>query len=271
MTAARPNAINVVFDGPPGPVAGRFVEVETDDGNGIGIGEWVDRGDGMWSLRIEATALAQPAPDLPVTLCGQRLAAVRRRHRGVPPRVHERECGMSGAAVLTASCRTCSGVGVVDDGDRLCPECRALTKVMANVQVTPACWLWTGSVRTDSGYAQTYLPGERYAHRVMYRLYHGEIPDGMQVDHLCHDATCAESINCPHRTCVNPAHLDAATHRDNTLRGNTVTGINAAKTACIHGHRFTPDNTYVRRGARHCRTCRADRSRALRAQRRAAA
>lgn len=46
-------AVNIVFDGPPGPEAGRFVEVETDDGKGVDVGQWIDRGDGTWALRIE--------------------------------------------------------------------------------------------------------------------------------------------------------------------------------------------------------------------------
>ena len=44
--------INIIFDGPPGPNAGRFIEVETDDGKSINIGEWKRREDGLWSLRI---------------------------------------------------------------------------------------------------------------------------------------------------------------------------------------------------------------------------
>jgi hypothetical protein len=44
-------AINIIFDGPPGPNAGRFVEVETDDGKSISIGQWVQKGN-YWSLRI---------------------------------------------------------------------------------------------------------------------------------------------------------------------------------------------------------------------------
>ena len=46
------SAINIVFDGPPGPEAGRFVEVETDDGKSINAGEWIKRPDGLWALRI---------------------------------------------------------------------------------------------------------------------------------------------------------------------------------------------------------------------------
>jgi len=45
-------AINIIFDGPPGPEAGRFVEVELDNGQSINAGEWRERPDGMWVLRI---------------------------------------------------------------------------------------------------------------------------------------------------------------------------------------------------------------------------
>lgn len=46
------DAINIIFDGPPGPEAGRFVEVETDAGRSINVGEWRKRSDGLWALRI---------------------------------------------------------------------------------------------------------------------------------------------------------------------------------------------------------------------------
>jgi hypothetical protein len=45
--------VHVVFDGPPGPFAGRFVEVETPDGKGISIGRWIERDDGYWALEID--------------------------------------------------------------------------------------------------------------------------------------------------------------------------------------------------------------------------
>src|ERR1035437_9773235 len=50
-TAAR-QPINIVFDGPPSAVSGRFVEVELDDGSGVNAGEWIERPDGKWALRI---------------------------------------------------------------------------------------------------------------------------------------------------------------------------------------------------------------------------
>ena len=60
--------------------------------------------------------------------------------------------------------------------------------------------------------------------------------------------------------CVNPAHLEAVTHRENVLRGAGVSAIQARKTHCKHGHEFTPENTMKVRtpsgnGGRRCRTC----------------
>jgi hypothetical protein len=46
------SAINVVFDGPPGPEGGHFVEVEADDGKSLRVGQWIKRADGTWALRI---------------------------------------------------------------------------------------------------------------------------------------------------------------------------------------------------------------------------
>lgn len=44
--------INIIFDGPPGHTSGRFIEVENDEGKSINCGEWIERSDGYWSLRI---------------------------------------------------------------------------------------------------------------------------------------------------------------------------------------------------------------------------
>ena len=44
--------VRVVFDGSPGPEGARFVECETPDGHSINAGEWVERADGLWELRI---------------------------------------------------------------------------------------------------------------------------------------------------------------------------------------------------------------------------
>ena len=44
--------IDIVFDGPPGPESGRFIDVEDDQSKGIKLGEWLQRPDGYWVLRI---------------------------------------------------------------------------------------------------------------------------------------------------------------------------------------------------------------------------
>lgn len=48
----RAGFFDVLFDGPPAHVSGRFVEVEDENGKSIRVGRWIDRGDGLWALRI---------------------------------------------------------------------------------------------------------------------------------------------------------------------------------------------------------------------------
>ena len=37
--------IDIVFDGPPSPNSGRFVEVEDANGNSVRVGKWIERED----------------------------------------------------------------------------------------------------------------------------------------------------------------------------------------------------------------------------------
>lgn len=52
--------IDVVFDGPPGHQSGRFVEVEDHAGRSICAGEWIQRPDGYWALRLHVSAQSLP-------------------------------------------------------------------------------------------------------------------------------------------------------------------------------------------------------------------
>ena len=110
-----------------------------------------------------------------------------------------------------------------------------------------ACWLW-GGYRDRYGYGR--VRGV-LAHRISYTLFVGEIPAGLQLDHLCRN-----------RSCINPRHLEPVTARENTLRGLTGAARNALKTHCPQGHPYDEANT-VRdsNGARRCRTCRRARYR----------
>ena len=121
------------------------------------------------------------------------------------------------------------------------------------------CWLWTGFLH-KSGYGRIAVSHSisRFAHRVSYETFKCEIPDGLELDHLCR-------VRC----CINPDHLEPVTHQINALRGETgevMAALNRDKTHCPQGHEYTPENTYIpRRGGRNCRRCK------LEAQRRYAA
>lgn len=108
------------------------------------------------------------------------------------------------------------------------------------------CWIWTGAKRNRAGYGGLELQYRKLqAHRVSYSLFKGHIPAGLHIDHLCRVPAC-----------VNPAHLEAVTVRENTLRGIGTPAVNAAKTHCIHGHLFSGDNLYIsKRGWRVCNEC----------------
>jgi hypothetical protein len=54
---AERTLVDIVFDGPPSHESGRFVEVEDMSGAGVRVGEWIDRGNGYWALRIPTTTL----------------------------------------------------------------------------------------------------------------------------------------------------------------------------------------------------------------------
>lgn len=56
------NFIDIVFDGPPSHKSGRFIEVENGKGESISVGEWLERGDGLWVLRIKSEELSDGIP-----------------------------------------------------------------------------------------------------------------------------------------------------------------------------------------------------------------
>lgn len=142
------------------------------------------------------------------------------------------------------------------------------------------CWLWTGHV-SPNGYARISVGGvERQAHRVAYEEFVGPIPDGLDVDHVCHneDRACSGGPSCAHRRCLNPEHLAPATRSDNLRNSGRVgnngsvvvaAGIQTAKTHCPQGHPYDAENTYSppsRPNARYCRECHRDHTRARRAR-----
>lgn len=107
------------------------------------------------------------------------------------------------------------------------------------------CWEWTGAL-SKGRYGQ--IPrriGTRKAHRFIYELLRGPIPEGMTIDHLC---KCTR--------CVNPAHMEVVSAQENVLRSDCLGMQNKRKTHCCRGHELAGRNLIIQRtGKRNCREC----------------
>lgn len=83
---------------------------------------------------------------------------------------------------------------------------RFATKVTANER---GCWIWHGA-KNSRGYGCLGLRKTPWlAHRLAYTMCVGPIPDGLTIDHMCAE-----------KRCVNPAHLEPVTIRQNIQRSH---------------------------------------------------
>ncbi len=107
------------------------------------------------------------------------------------------------------------------------------------------CWIWLGPLNED-GYGVTSY---NTAHVAAYITWVGPIPPGMEVHHKCEV-----------RNCLNPDHLEAVTHQDNTRysRGWTKKGD---VWFCKFKHEMTFENTRWKGRFVECRECHNERKR----------
>lgn len=124
------------------------------------------------------------------------------------------------------------------------------------------CWLWIGTINPHpifGGYGVMPM-GERGkhmpAHRFAYEFLVGPIPDGLEIDHTCHNGSgcTARGPECLHKRCVNPRHLEPVTHAENIRRGNK-TGLPPGE-FCGNGHPLV-----LVGGKRRCMICQNERRR----------
>lgn len=105
------------------------------------------------------------------------------------------------------------------------------------------CWIFAGAKRY--GYGAVGLPDGRtaLAHRVTFEHFIGEIPAGLDLDHLCRT-----------RACCNPWHVEPVTRRVNANRG--LRGKGYRDEVCPNGHAYTAATTRTSyRGGRQCLVC----------------
>lgn len=123
------------------------------------------------------------------------------------------------------------------------------------VRVTPEageCWVWTAATQSK-WYGRFKIAGKlEMSTRVSLRLAGVAVQDGLDVDHLCRRPIC-----------VNPAHLEAVTRRENTLRG-AIMEVNRGRRRgmCSKGHPLAGGNLILNgEYAPKCRTCQNDKNR----------
>jgi hypothetical protein len=126
--------------------------------------------------------------------------------------------------------------------------------LLSRIEVDPetGCHLWTGYIGTY-GYGLIEVPGYRAvgsrrilaAHRVMWEMAHG-FTDAEHVHHKCENPPC-----------VNPAHLQPMTHKEN----NRLAYSTYREGTCERGH---TDIRTSKSGRHYCRTCNTDRMRLVR-------
>jgi hypothetical protein len=130
----------------------------------------------------------------------------------------------------------------------------------SKVNKTDSCWLWTAA--TNGGYGVFGLRSSgtgkwitRRAHRLAWEFLVGPLTPGMVLDHLCRTPAC-----------INPAHLEEVTNRENIIRSPYMAPgkrrvAYRRQEFCKSGRHRLDDNPVTIAGGRTCRPCLNERMR----------
>lgn len=129
---------------------------------------------------------------------------------------------------------------------------RVLDRITINED---GCWIFPGATNSRGyGIVSAGKKGTTIlAHRLAVIVRDGSVPEGLTVDHQCHDSRTCDTRTCQHRRCVNPAHLAVMTIGENTAR-RWESGL------CAQGHKLT---WRADRNRRECRECQYAKRRTL--------
>lgn len=170
------------------------------------------------------------------------------------------QCGCGQLAPIAARTQTRTGV-IKGKPVRFIPNHHRrkspLEYVIEDRGYKTPCWIWQRG-KDQNGYGRIRTYGRQMlAHRVIYERHKGLIPNGLELDHLCHIPSC-----------VNSDHVEPVTHQVNVARGRSPAALACRENRCKRGHEFTFENTYIqpKSGHRCCRAClrRRDEARKLR-------
>lgn len=120
-----------------------------------------------------------------------------------------------------------------------------------NIDPKTDCWTWFRA-KNQGGYGKFSVNGIQFvSHRWLYTKIKGEVPKGLDLDHLCRN-----------RACCNLNHLEPVTRRENSIRGigPALSGLrSASKTHCPYGHEYDSLNTetMIKKNGKKQRRCRA--------------
>jgi len=122
-----------------------------------------------------------------------------------------------------------------------------IERFLSKIRVSASgCWEYL-EYKNKDGYGQFYHNKKQVlSHRFIYEYCFGDLNPDLTINHKCRN-----------RACSNPIHLEQITIKENIMDNNSesIAKRNKEKTHCVHGHEFTPENIYIKSGARCCRKC----------------